>query len=615
MAFQYGSIDLGIPNPFKVEGAIRTLQGLLVAGLGASALFEVKDLTIVGGKAEAVLTLLIGVVLLFYGLISLSLGLLHMLRFFVGRGVPTSLARNRAKSEAHTGGDESVAYLDQSLAQMLEGRKILTEVDPGSNPLSRWVCTLAESLLYLPVVYHDMAVNVARTLAQSLEVAVLFALAWFLGYTGLVPMMTGDVLGWTGVLMSLYLANLWRKAGIILMRQPGRPIDIGWKWALQTPLLTMLLYGGLSWASIDSIELPPVPSTVWVLLLGFALLGIVTMGLIIAQIRARAYLTVPRTEVSEYRTNWQESIRPPEVFIHFESIVMANRRYKEAPNRVYRAFDSSLLEQGSTSKGSFDGETIQETQPVCRAAESHPSFRRVRIVASAVGHGLIVLAAALVYSGLGIVSSVNGGSVAASLSMGAPLLLAGLIVGTFGRTITRHALWFWSEVQFESLLIYFQCRGTYTESKLTTGKSVYDSTQSDNLVYRSSLTPWVVATRLVSSWFAKSGSAAATVPRYMLEMHKADADLNAIIAELKQFMTGRARVVGLDTEKDLAAVAQIAEINRQTSAGYPLTNPNQVGASLPERTQQGNQEPPLAAGSPTSLETPLIEGKQQSSPA
>ncbi len=594
MAFEYGSIDLGIRNPFKVEGMIRAIQGLIVVGLGASALFQVKHLTLVGGTVVALPALAVGAVLIFIGGYFLGGGLLNMLRFFVGRGVPTSLADNGAKSEAHM--REHVKYDGQKLAQMLQGRKILIEIDPGANPLSRLVCTLAESVLYLPEKYYNTAMIVAQALVQSLAVAVLFAFAGFLGYTGLVPVMSGPVLGWTGVVMVLYLLRLWLKARII----PPRIVEIGWKWAVWPLGLTGVTYAGLLWASFNSVSLSPVPPTVWVMLGGIALLGVVTMGLVIAQIRARAQMTTPETEVSEYRTNWQESIHPAEVFINFESIVMANRRYKEMPNRVYRAFDPSLLEQGS-AKGGFDGETIQETQPVCRMVEAHPAYQWIRIGASAVGHGLIVLAAVLVYAGLGIVSTASGRLAGASYwAELLPFFAGGFILYAFGRTITEHARWFWSEVQFESLLIYFQCRGTYTESRLTTGKSVYDSTQSDNLVYRSSLTPWVVATRVVTSWFASS--AKGIEPRYVLEMHKADADLNAIMAELKQFITARAGLTALETERDVAAVAQIAEINRQTRIATAASIPQPVATSPLEHTQGS----PLAVGSPASLERPQI---------
>ena len=36
MAFDYGSQSLGIPNPFKTEGKIRLLAGILVCGTHAT---------------------------------------------------------------------------------------------------------------------------------------------------------------------------------------------------------------------------------------------------------------------------------------------------------------------------------------------------------------------------------------------------------------------------------------------------------------------------------------------------------------------------------------------------------------------------------------------------
>jgi hypothetical protein len=565
----------------------------------------VKGLTLDGGKADGVAAFLLGLLLFGWGLGALGKGLVQMLRFFVGRGVPTSLAKNVAKSEAHVV-EPGALYRDQVLAQMVQGRKISTSVEPGDHPLSRLIFTMAESLLYLPDVYFKLAKRVALALAQSFVVAVLFGIAWFLGFTGLVPVISGPVLGWTGVVLSVYLIILWWKVGKLPFRTA---IEIGNWWFLAPLAWTVASYAGIAWASIDLVRLPPVPPSVWLLVGGSVLLGMVTMALAVAQIRGRAHLTTPETEVSEYRGNWQESIHPQEMFINFESIVMANRRYKEAPNRVYRGLDAKLREEGSASKSHFDGETIQETQPVCRESGAHPAFQRVRILASAIGHGLIVLTAALVYWVFGIISRGSGEPLAASALAVGELILASFMLAAFGRTIARHAHEFWGELQFDSLLVYFQCQGTYSESRLTTGKSVYDSTQSENVVVRSSLTPWVVATRLATSWFAKSGSGALAYPRYVLEMHKADTDLNAILTELKQFMGGRAAVAALDTERDVAAVAQIAEINRQTHMGGPLPRPQEIGTSTRQLNQETAQRPPLA-DSPVRVESPAIERRE-----
>ena len=60
--------------------------------------------------------------------------------------------------------------------------------------------------------------------------------------------------------------------------------------------------------------------------------------------------------------------------------------------------------------------------------------------------------------------------------------------------------------------------GTYTESKLTTGKGIYYSTSSENYVMRSSLTPWIISSRIMTSTFADSGAKNVEHPRHILEM-------------------------------------------------------------------------------------------------
>ena len=45
---------------------------------------------------------------------------------------------------------------------------------------------------------------------------------------------------------------------------------------------------------------------------------------------------------------------------------MQRLRHKEAPNRVYASVDSVLIEEGSENKGTFEGQIIQEVQPVYR---------------------------------------------------------------------------------------------------------------------------------------------------------------------------------------------------------------------------------------------------------
>ncbi len=75
-----------------------------------------------------------------------------------------------------------------------------------------------------------------------------------------------------------------------------------------------------------------------------------------------------------------------------------------------------------------------------------------------------------------------------------------------------------SEIEFESDLIVFQATGTFSESRLATGMSIYDSTRSENTIVRSSLTPWLIVSRLHTSTLTVSGSANLEQPRLILGM-------------------------------------------------------------------------------------------------
>ena len=100
MAFDYGSIDLGITNPFRTEGLIRAVSGVPILLLGIVALLSVQGLVAEGGREIAALTGISGGALVMWSLLRMGSGLFQAFRFFVGRSVPANLAPNREKSQA-----------------------------------------------------------------------------------------------------------------------------------------------------------------------------------------------------------------------------------------------------------------------------------------------------------------------------------------------------------------------------------------------------------------------------------------------------------------------------------------------------------------------------------
>jgi hypothetical protein len=589
MAYEYGSIDLGIRNPFRIEGAVRTLAGLVIAALGLIALLEVQGLVAGGAPIRGWLSLGMGVLLIARGAADAGIGTFQMLRFFVGRAVPTSLAPNVAKSEAGRAEPE-VAYSSQQIEQMLQGRKNLTFSEPA-DWFSRLVHTMFSQLLFLPYTYRNLALQIGRALLQTLIAFLCFGLAWFSGTTGLTTITDTPVLDWLALILAGYLFwAWWSRRGALnrMLSEKGGTVS-AWKLAIWIAA-AVLAPVALAFVHANVFALPDVPLPAGGYVVLITLLGIAAAAIAGVLIAARTQQTTPTVEVSEHRDNWQESIHPQEIFINFENIVMANRRYKEVPNRIYRDFDAQLVEEGSDGKGRFSGEMIQETQPEYRELPVTPRFRSLRIAGTVVGQTLRVVAAVLLFIYVprlaDIANATDAATIAAATTAAVHPILIAAILGLFGAMIANHAHAFWSEIQFESLVVYFRCQGTYTESKLSMGAGIHDSTRSENVVVRSSMTPWVIACRMLSSTFGASGTRNLEFPRYVLEMRRADDELRAIISDLRGFMRKREAVAGITNEKDLAAAARIFQVNQQTRA--PLDRPTEADRIGPPPQANGD---------------------------
>ncbi|MET1254785.1 hypothetical protein [Aliikangiella maris] len=580
MAFEYGSDTLGIKNPFKFEGLILTIRGVIVTLLGIVALLAVKDLVAQGAKEAGWLSLAIGLILLGNGVVAVGVGLFKVMRFFVGRGVPASLARNMAKSESHVR-ESYIAYNDKELEQMLMGRKNLTFVEP-QGWLARLIHTLMPRLLFTPYPIRTTAQQLSSGLIYSILAFLCYGLAWFSGSTGLTQINDTPVLDWLSVILAVFLFLLWAGKRSPLKRVAQVSVEsASTKGIVMMVAFSILSPVGLSYVHHEVFRLPELPLSASAYIITMTVLGLLAAayGLLLTYLRATQ--AEPKTEVSEFRNNWQESIHPQEIFINFENIVMANRRYKEIPNRVYRDFDANLVEQGSNDKGKFSGEMIQETQPVYREVPMIPIFKSLRIVGTIAGELLLVIAAIMFYQAIEPVTLIKTAPIAALDALIYPAL-----IWIFGRIISNTAHIFWAEMHFESLIVLFQCNGTYSESKVSTGASIHDSTRSENVVVRSSMTPWIITSRIVTSCFAESGSNNLEFYRRILEMHKADDDLDKITSEMKTFLGNRETIAGVNA-KDLDSASAIYQVNQETrslNAQAALTRDGKTELS-PERIE------------------------------
>ena len=230
------------------------------------------------------------------------------------------------------------------------------------------------------------------------------------------------------------------------------------------------------------------------------------------------------------------------------------------PNRVYRDLNPQLEMEGSSDKGSFKGDTLQQTQPAWIDDAGDPAWRWTLIAVSAAGQLLIVAAGVALY--LALAPGSNGAAVSVVLaSVAVPVLL-----WWFGHALLRLAHWFRAELRFSSCLVNFFGEGTYTQSKISTGMAITDSHRSENTIVRASFSPWLLVSRLTSSTFATSGTDNLSGPRLTLEMHTADDLMMSLIDGLREFIRNREVIADGSTEGDLHNAARIVQLNDQTRA-------------------------------------------------
>jgi len=109
---------------------------------------------------------------------------------------------------------------------------------------------------------------------------------------------------------------------------------------------------------------------------------------------------------------------------------------------------------------------------------------------------------------------------------------------------------------------------------LATGMSIYDSTRSENTIVRSSLTPWLIVSRIHSSTLAVSGSANLEQPRLILGMNDNAVLTRDLVADARSFLKDRQIMASVGSESDLQAAANIYQMNERTRAniveGQPL---------------------------------------------
>ena len=493
MAYDFGTNTLGISNPFKPEGAAKALSGLAVVVLGVIALLGVAD-DLKNDMVLAWVNALLGLTLLTLGLRHAGIGLFQLFKYFVGRSVPTSLAYNHNSSEKQNAERErfQTAYDAQELESMLMGRKNATFTEP-EGWIARLIHTLVPRLIFSPYPIRNFVQELGGLVCATVVGLIAFGAAYFVSASGLVGNAGVIITPILSVLLLVYLIAQWRSTSHSLaapnmgklQAKTAASLAKLLVFAIVVPIAIGFVYSQLNSRLAEQVQqvlTDVVAFDAWWNLLLLIVMVFAVIGLSWVMVKERLALANPSTEVSEFRENLQESVHPNEIFINIENIVLANRRYKEIPNRMYQEFDPKLQEQ-SQGKGSFKGKLLIETQPEFSQLNYSAKFNAFRLLATISAQILVFAGALLLFFtvqegyqlyqfiaqqlfNLEGMSQVRVDAIlhdfGLQLSGFLVLLFSWLTVAAGATILARGTNLFWAEMQFSSLLMWMKTEGTFT---------------------------------------------------------------------------------------------------------------------------------------------------------
>lgn len=564
MAFEYGTQKLNIRNPFRFEGLVRSVRGLVLTAIGVYLLLQIQPL-LSTDKTQAWLSLAIGSVFVIGGFKALGVGLFQVMRFFVGRAAPASLTKNIAREAVQE--KEPTLYTAQTIHNMLMSKSNPTFTEPQG-----WFARAVHSVFPGLIVTPWPIRNTAKTLVMKITRSLIALGAFLIASLVVVMVFAGSDGGEAGsavislafqMVLLVYLALVWVKLGNPLARE-------------NMTKLHSYTSGGLALVVIGAIVIPVLMAQGWIAFWDNMRLGdrvafiellpsiepifrtgtLLTLTIVCAAglaaiavvlIRSRIRMVEIKTSSSEKNSSWRFDLHPRQIFTTLRDLVLMQRREQELPNRMY--LDTNDTGQANRDNEQFNGDLITEIQPVVEEVPESAVMRYSRIAGTVTAQVLMLIGAILFWQGAdSVLSHMNTWDQLISQRAGveqvisqlfipaggtAALLLAGLLMMGFGRTLDRICHMFWAEIFFRSKVFDFHCEGTVMRATHYRGADRH-SASSEQDVFTFDATYFALAADAVTSTFAVSGQYNLEQPRYVLSMSPCDGFMNSVMGDLEE---------------------------------------------------------------------------------
>ena len=577
MAYEYGAQKLNIRNPFRFEGLIRSVRGLIITLIGIYLLIQIQSL-LQEDKASTWVALALGAVFVAGGLRALALGLFQMMRFFVGRAAPASLATNQGREAVNE--KEPGLYTAETLHKMLMNKSNPTFVEPLTW-FARAVHSIFPRLITTPWPVRNLAQSLLMRVSKSVVALLAYLIASLILYIALSgndSQATGQVVvpASLQLLLMLYLVTIWTRQENPLSHANMRKansfsstsLTILIVAAIAAPVLILQLWNSI-WSGLSAAGqarfselLPRIEPLLGIgSLIALTVAGILVTALLAGMlIRARGNLLTIDTNSSERNDSWRYDLHPRQIFTTLRDFVLMQRRQHNLPNRVY--LDHNDTNSANRDNEQFNGDLMVEIQPLAQELEEPASLRWARILGT-VSAQLLLLGGALLFWWLaerGLEHMADFRQLTDSpspwvevliepLATSFKLFLASLLLFAFGRTLWSVSHLFWAEIFFKSQMFDLHCEGTVMRSKHFRGADRHSASSEQDL-FSFDATYFALGAQALSSTFAVSGQYNLEQPRYLLSFGADDGFLNGIIEDLQSQFQRRDEELKADKQAD-----------------------------------------------------------------
>lgn len=551
MTYEYSaqSQRFEITNPYRIEnialivcGAVACIAGFMLALLSRNA--------ISAGHREFGQSagIVIGFLLLAAGLATIAAAL-KQLRFFFGRGRPLSLAPDLV--QISEGSSPQANGLKENLRQ-----NALAYREP-SGAISGLVHSVFKTLIFAP--------EPVRSAAEAQCLNLLLTLAILVGLLiSFVFYPEPKLRAW---IATAYLIVLLPR----LLRPFGKGTDKPQPVTAGIPSV-LLIIGIPLFAPLIYIHLPNI--------LGLAVSRTLLITLVILTITQTAFFAAlmkqlrPRPPVNmacEQRT-LSMNANPAKLSEELDRQLQA-RWTETVPNRRYAS--RKLPEILSGQSGSFDGETLEETQPI--PVSTLPSGSIGEQIAAA-GNPLILVVTVL--SALSYIGAVWAAYRFATLHLSDDGLWAAgflaIVLGLVANYCLHSSHLLWGKVDFQSLLIWVELKGSFEEAQVNIGNqfsTAMSTTKKIISIENMTLRVWVA--ELDSVIFNRNGG------RFLTGMHGRPDVAKYYADHLAEFAANSASVVAPQSMRDRERMGAMAAAGQQLAASMTTGAPT-LQASAPQ---------------------------------